>query len=60
MSDVIIFSTSTENDIYIYILLKIEIYRFCSGLKGRWPFWLRGVPSLLLLEFSFSGDEEVE
>ena len=39
--------------------------RFCSGLKGRRPFWLRNprlrwVPSLLLLGFSFSGDEVVE
>ena len=40
----------------------------CSGLKGRRPFWLLslpargggGGPSLLLLTFSFSGDEEVE
>ena len=37
----------------------------CSGLEGRRPFWLlnppaRGVPSLFLLDFSFSGDEEVE
>ena len=39
---------------------------FCSGLKGRRPFWLLnppsrgGVPSLFLLLFSLSGDEEVE
>ena len=38
---------------------------FCSGLKGRRPFWLlnppsRGVPSLFLLVNSLSGDEEVE
>ena len=47
------------------LMLQIVYMIFCSGLKGRRPFWLlnppsRGVPSLFLLLISLSGDEEVE
>ena len=42
-------------------VLRGGVSIFCSGLKGRRPFWLLNPPpSLLLLGFSFSGDAEVE
>ena len=36
----------------IYESLIAPTPDFCSGLKGQRPFWLRGIPSLLLLVFS--------
>ena len=51
---------------YLFIsITKTNWPIFCSGLKGRRPFWLLtprlgGVPSLFLLVDSLSGDEELE
>ena len=54
-------------NMYSHNKVQAIIWRYCSGLKGRRPFWvlnpppprLTGVPSLLLLGFFFSGDEEM-
>ena len=58
---------NTSEECVFQLFAKMRRFQtiFCSGLKGRRPFWLlnppsRGVPSLFLLVISLSGDEEVE